>query len=286
MSKSSSPAKPSPSLLALPPYDSTPSSRLQALYSDISRQKHSNPTSYHSNIQWWRRALESIVSSGLQPDASRLVLHGNRNLLDTLRVQGAGKPLALGAVIVRLNATSSTNNPSKLTAACVTKTELRSSKSLIPRTEFMNARNSVYDPGWLPGRIATFVVGKPLWWALEQMGVVGEDGILGGVGSSDKDTGWWGEYVVLALVEKAADEVLVSQAAKVGGPGDMLYSFEGFRKEFASILGSDLGNLSQGDTQVLLRFLERDRRSVVVDSEVVLRGVWLSALVPYSFTGD
>lgn len=90
------------SILVLPPYATTSPSRLQALYSDISRQKHSNPTSYQSNVEWWRKALEVIVSSGLQTDTgSRLVLKAGSSLLERVRVPGAGKPLGLGAVIVR-----------------------------------------------------------------------------------------------------------------------------------------------------------------------------------------
>ena len=90
------------SLLALPPYVTTSPSRLQALYSDISRQKHSNPTSYHANVEWWHKVLQLFVSSGLQRESrSRLVLNAGRNLIDQFRLERAGKPLALGAVVVR-----------------------------------------------------------------------------------------------------------------------------------------------------------------------------------------
>ncbi|GLB34835.1 putative snf7 [Lyophyllum shimeji] len=237
-----------PSILALPPYATTSPSRLQALYSDISRQKHSNPTSYHSNVEWWRKALEVIVSSGLQTDgSSRLVLRADARLMERVRVQGVGKPLALGAVI----------------------TELRASKALIPLADFLGAKESIYDPGWLPARIAAFVVGKPLWWALEQMGVVGEEGLLGGGSSrSNKDTSWWGEYVFVSLLERAAGEVLERQARRVGGVGDRLYSFDGFRQEFGSVLGAE-GSLTEGDATVLLKFLERDKKAVLFDKEVI-----------------
>lgn len=95
------------SVHSLPPFVLTSKDRLHALYSDISRQKRSNPTSYLANVNWWQRALESIVSSGAQyePDVvqahGRLVLHVGRSLMDTLKVEGVGKPLGLGAVIVR-----------------------------------------------------------------------------------------------------------------------------------------------------------------------------------------
>jgi charged multivesicular body protein 7 len=97
-------------MLSIPPYSTTSSPRLQALYSDFSRQKQSNPTSYHSNIEWWRKGLEAIVTSGLQTQhttveealkSDRLVLHAGRELLELVKLPKVGKPLALGAVIVR-----------------------------------------------------------------------------------------------------------------------------------------------------------------------------------------
>jgi charged multivesicular body protein 7 len=98
-------------MLSIPPYSTTSTPRLQALYSDFSRQKQSNPTSYHSNIEWWHRGLEVIVGSGLQTQqhtteepskSDRLVLHAGRELLELVKLPKVGKPLALGAVIVRL----------------------------------------------------------------------------------------------------------------------------------------------------------------------------------------
>jgi|ERR1700722_16027050 len=96
-----------PSILALSPYATTPTSRLPSLYSDISRQKQSNPTLYHATVDWWRRVLEEIVSSGMQEHSghhsgSKLVLTANRGLVDMVRIEGVGKPLGLLAVVVSL----------------------------------------------------------------------------------------------------------------------------------------------------------------------------------------
>ncbi|KAG5647289.1 hypothetical protein DXG03_000826 [Asterophora parasitica] len=259
-------------ILSLPPYTTPSTARLHALYSDISRQKHSNPTSYSSNIEWWRQTLELLVSSGQQqqnpsPD-TRLVLHAGARLMDRVRVDGVGKPLALGAVVVRRHSLS----PSLAGADPPTprKTELLTNKSLIPKHDFLSSTYSIYDAGWLPARIAAFVVGRPLWWALEQMGVVGEEGVFrSGSGSrGGKDTAWWGEYVFVSLVERAGEAVLERQAGKVGGvgAGERLYSREGFRREFG---GEDGTVMSEGDAAVLLRFLERDKKAVLYDKEVV-----------------
>jgi hypothetical protein len=125
MSKSSPPTPKTPSsaslppslATSLPPFSTTSIARLQALYSDFSRQKQSNATSYHANVEWWRKALEALVSSGKQDYQShlqfdedaensvakndRLVLHAGRELIERLKIPKAGKPLALGAVLVR-----------------------------------------------------------------------------------------------------------------------------------------------------------------------------------------
>lgn len=105
----------STSLSILPTYSSSSRSRLQALYSDISRQKHSNPTSYNANVEWWRRTLEALVSRGWQSEynvvrsdeseddkkeTNKLVLSAGISLVERLRYEGVGKPLGLGAVIV------------------------------------------------------------------------------------------------------------------------------------------------------------------------------------------
>lgn len=95
-------------MLSIPPYSTTSTPRLQALYSDFSRQRQSNPASYHSNLEWWHKGLEVIVSSGLQTQhtaeetskSDRLVLHAGRELLELVKLPKVGKPLALGAVIV------------------------------------------------------------------------------------------------------------------------------------------------------------------------------------------
>ncbi|KAF8212030.1 Snf7-domain-containing protein [Mycena galopus ATCC 62051] len=232
---------PKAALLALPSYATTSPSRLQSIYSDISRQKYSNPASYNANIEWWRNALEAITRSGIQQRGSNLVLTADAGLLELLRVSGVGKPLALSAVV----------------------TELRAQRLLFTRSDFLSSKESIYDSGWLPGRIAAYVVGKPLWWALEQLGVVGEEGIINT--SATNDTAWWGDYVVISLVEAAAHDVMVKQSVKGNGPGDALYNFESFKREFST----DPHALTDGDAKILIKFLERDRRAVVVNKDVI-----------------
>ncbi|KAF6763991.1 hypothetical protein DFP72DRAFT_956150 [Ephemerocybe angulata] len=245
--------------MELDTFSSTSTTRLQALYSDFSRQKTSNPASYQANVEWWRKALETIVSSGFQDEhgsvygkkqgsgKSRLVLHANATLLDQVKIPRVGKPLALGAVL----------------------SELHASHSFYPLAEFTSLKSSIYSTHSLPIRIASYVVGKPLWWALEQMGIVGEEGILGSSTRDHKGTAWHGDYVIIALAAKAAETIQEMQRDIVAGPADSLYSFESFRKTFGVSLDTSGAPLSELDAKVLLKFMERDRGVLVYDNDVI-----------------
>lgn len=102
----------SPALSTLPNYASASRSRLQSLYSDIHKQKHSNPSSFHTHVDWWHRTLKDYISRGWQGHdgsdgtSNKLVLGARRVLVDKLRYEGVGKPLGLGTTIVRLHAAS------------------------------------------------------------------------------------------------------------------------------------------------------------------------------------
>ncbi|KAI0636980.1 Snf7-domain-containing protein [Trametes polyzona] len=243
-------------LSTLPTYASASTSRLKSLYSDFTYQKQSNPTSYASNVEWWHRTLEGALlrgwlsdthSTGATPD--RIVLHANGvAFTEYFRVEGVGKPLSIPTVI----------------------SELCSSRAFIPLSDFLNASRSIYDPGWLPYRIASFVIGKPLWWTLGQLGIV--DTQAGTFGDSSTAERWKkvrGDYVAVKLLEQAADRILERQRAKdTGNLADSLYNVESFREEFSSCAFED-APLSSLDVKVVLKFLERDRRAIVVKGEVI-----------------
>ncbi|KAJ8519483.1 hypothetical protein ONZ45_g3570 [Pleurotus djamor] len=280
------PSQPSSSstLLTLPPFSSTSRPRLQALYADISRQKTSNPESYHANVEWWRRALEVVVSTGylisqshsLAPGGSKLVLTADSSLLNALKVEGP---------------------------------ELVTNATFIPFKSFLTSPYSIYPTAlssWMgvPSKAAWYLVGKPMSWALERAGVTGEDGIVtslthsltgssgsshgngyGGYGGSGRP--WYGDYVVKVLVERAADEVMRIQRGKEGeGAAGRLYSTEAFRRVFAGAVGvsgvvEGLGVdadvmqedaealLDERDMQVLSKYLQRDRGCLVVDGDTL-----------------
>jgi charged multivesicular body protein 7 len=161
---------------------------------------------------------------------------------------------------------------------------------LYPISSFLSFPNSIYSSksklsyvSAIPGLLLSYMVAKPLWWALEQVGVVGEDSLASSISStfssssrsSTADTSWFGDYVFLKLVENAADVVIEKQRSKAIGLSDGLYTFDGFKKAFSDCLGlpeseegKDCPLMSDLDMKVLLRHLERDKQAVVTDGEV------------------
>jgi charged multivesicular body protein 7 len=118
----------------------------------------------------------------------------------------------------------------------------------------------------LPYRLAAFIVGKPLQWALHQLDLTGSE--------DDSDTERWnhikGDYVLIGVVERAADAVLACQRERGVSLADTLYNFDTFRATFASSALPGI-TLSDKDLRVLVKFLERDRRAVITENEVRCR---------------
>ena len=249
-------------LSSLPSYNGLTNSRIQSLYSDISRQKHSNPTTYNANITWWHTTLEAIVSRGWLPNTpDRLILHAEQSLLEILRYERVGKPLCLGTVIVRC--LSCSKKLSSRPSFSLAKTELVDSRDAVPLQQFLTALQSVHDPGWLPYRVVAFVLGKPLQWALHQLNLNSAE--------DESDTERWnhikGDYVLVGVAERAADAVLALQRTRGVTLADTLYSFDSFRATFAASALPGV-TLSDKDLRVLVKFLERDRRVVITEKEV------------------
>ncbi len=249
-------------LPSLPSYNGLSNSRIQSLYSDISRQKHSNPTTYNANISWWHSTLKAIISHGWLPNTpDRLILHAEQSLPETLRYERVGKPLCLGTVIVGYVSCSTKmcSQPSILLA----KTELVNSRDAVPLQQFLTMSQSVHDPGWLPYRVAAFIVGKPLQWALHQLNPDSAE--------DESDAGRWnrikGDYVFVDVVEGAADAVLALQRTRGVSLADTLYTFDSFRATFAASALPGF-TLSDNDLRVLVKFLERDGRAVITEKDV------------------
>lgn len=163
---------------------------------------------------------------------------------------------------------------------------------MLPLTTFISLPNSLYSSRSalsyataVPRFILAYGVAKPLWWALEQVGVVGEDSLASSISntlsfsrsqtssstSSSLQDSWFGDYVAIGLVEKASQSVLDKQRQKAFGLSDTLYSLDGFRREFALCIPRRGGKtngvenviMSELDAQVLLKYLERDKEAVI-----------------------
>lgn len=155
---------------------------------------------------------------------------------------------------------------------------------LIPRQAFLAATTSIYTPPSLLYRAARTLVGVPLWWALEQLSLVGGDESL----HSGADV--WkrarGDYVVLSNLEVCIEELLMFRRLTWFAPQraaenvirrqhakphvslvDSLYSIASFRKEFATSALPGV-TLSDEDVKILLRHLSRDKRALVFEKEV------------------
>ncbi|KAJ3542861.1 hypothetical protein NMY22_g3353 [Coprinellus aureogranulatus] len=265
-------------VLSLPAFSAASTPRLRSLYSDFSRQKSSNPTAYHSNIQWWRKALEDLVSagacaeeegipsrhsgdeSGIDHDprsrGSRLILHADDAMRNYLRIATIGRPSALGTIFH----------------------ELKSSRSVYLQSDFMRRQTSI-NSGSTPHllvRLINSVLGNPLWWMIAQLGLVDEEGVFTrrevSYAALNRGIAWHGEYVVMSLLEKAADTIVDMQLSLSKSPADALYSYAEFRATFACALpGVDCHcdrklKLARVDSQLLLKFLERDRGLVLYDA--------------------
>ncbi len=115
----------------------------------------------------------------------------------------------------------------------------------------------------MPYRVAAFVVGKPLQWALHQLNLIASD--------DESEAERWnhikGDYVLVGVVERAADAILAQQRGRGASLADTLYSFDSFRATFAPSALPGV-TLSDKDLRVLVKFLERDRRVVIAEKEV------------------
>ena len=142
-------------------------------------------------------------------------------------------------------------------------------KALIPLNDFLGGTRSIYDPGWLPYRLASFVVGKPLWWALGQLGIVDAHGIaFGDSGAVERWKKIRGDYVAVNLLENAAEKIVERQRQKsTGQVADSLYSLDSFRDAFAEC-AFEGATLSTSDLKVVLKYLERDKGVLIVRGEV------------------
>ncbi|QYT04114.1 hypothetical protein H0G86_011045 [Trichoderma simmonsii] len=213
--------------------------RLPALYSDFRSQKTLNPDGYQANVSAWLLALARLASDGLLSrqgsKSSALVFDLDESLRRSLDSKQFGQPLALGTVI----------------------NEALAQKDLIPLQSFLQSNQSIYQQSW--SQVPWNVMG----WALRQLGVTdpsrGEDKIPKG------------NYVVMKNVETASRE-LGERIAEKAPRYDRVFTKGQFQELFTSVLAMEQ-RLSNTDTDVLLKFLSRDKDMIEYDGHTVrIRG--------------
>ena len=208
-------------------------SRLPSLYSDLSLQRHTNPDGYSANITAWQTALTRAALAGQLPSGSSFLLHPSDSLLNALSSPQYGRPLGIGALVDESVRTG----------------------TMILLKDFLSADRSIYGKSWLPD---PWIV---LEWGLRQVG-------LAGTGNYDAAGGKRlraAKFVLVQALEKVAADVVAGQQKRGQRMTDRVMSRESFAQDLASIHGAVP---SDGDTTVLLKFLERDQQVLAYDDKV------------------
>ncbi|KAK1076018.1 hypothetical protein LTR33_009319 [Friedmanniomyces endolithicus] len=206
--------------------------RLASLYSDFRSQRQTNPDGYQANASAWLRALTAAAKAGLIPaqagsQQDRFTLHTGEELLRGLQTTEFGRPLALGSVL----------------EDAVRKGQL------IPVREFLDAKKSVYAKSWVP------TPWQVVSWSLRQLGVTGREGV--------EDRLVKGDFVVMANVEEAAKAVMDEAMRTATSNASRVFSKDLFISTFSPTVGVEA--LSVHDTEVLLKYLVRDRAAIAYD---------------------
>lgn len=118
--------------------------------------------------------------------------------------------------------------------------------------DFVAAKESIYKRSWVSSPWAV------LSWGLRQVGLIGDT-------ADDKIPA--GKLVILQNLE-GASKALSEQASQCSSRTDRIMSRRTFNETYGRILGSGRP-LSTGDTDVLLRFLARDKGLIAFDGQTV-----------------
>ncbi|TQS34160.1 hypothetical protein Golomagni_05466, partial [Golovinomyces magnicellulatus] len=209
--------------------------RLPALYADFRSQSKLNPDGYRANITAWQHALALLAAHGRLSNKGSapncLIARIDDTLLRNLESRQYGQPLSLGAVIQ----------------------ESVSTKDILPLQTFLQAPTSVYQKTW--GQVPWAVMG----WGLRQIGIIdptrGDDKLPKG------------EFVLMENVEKAA-KAFDSKITDASSRFERVFSKTQFYQTFSSGLFEDQ-KLSEGDMEVFLRFLSREKTTIEYDGKLV-----------------
>ncbi|KAH9454364.1 hypothetical protein KEM48_003617 [Puccinia striiformis f. sp. tritici PST-130] len=255
--------------------------RIESLYSDYSSSRHSNPAGFHSNNSTWQIILTDVLRLGLQSHhhnttqresqteeeeaggedketatTDRLVLHLNDQLFESLRRPSIGKPYGLACPLWAL---SSLSTPS-------------TSAILAPLDSFLSTG------GWGPAIGLTTTMVRSISWAsraLTRGTMLDPDQRFDQLDLDQKLNIVKIDWVNLLLLRQAADRVIERyQQYFIGlSPSiECLYTYSQFTDQLTrDLFPSSKSNLklSETDTTILLKHLERDRKILVSEKNVI-----------------
>ena len=146
------------------------SGRLASLYSDFRYLHATNPEGYYANLAAWETGLSNAARLGLVPGTrNRLSLKTGPQLVGALETVKWGKPLALGAVVVRTLCTILPTRTPARQPQLITRTqnEALAQGRIIPLKAFLELSTSVYEQTWYQ-RSRSLVS-----WGLQTLGLRG-----------------------------------------------------------------------------------------------------------------
>ncbi|KAL7412628.1 hypothetical protein BDY24DRAFT_341439 [Mrakia frigida] len=249
------------SILTLPQFSSVSPARLIVLYSDFGPQKGSNPPGFQANLVWWKSVLEAASEKAYFPSTEgaggAIVIDVGDALVEALRQEGGGRAIGLGSVV----------------------NEMVSDQSLLPLSSFLSSTASIFSVPSIPFRIASTLIVSPLWWGLQQLNIVASDEYV----QSSTASRWskaQGKYVVKSTLEKAASNIISHfQTLPHSSITDMLFSTTSFRSTFASKALPGV-SLSNNEIDVVLKFLERDRKVLLREGHVIKFDPFTTSSIP------
>ncbi|PLW23509.1 hypothetical protein PCASD_12043 [Puccinia coronata f. sp. avenae] len=241
--------------------------RTESLYSDYSSARQSNPAGFHSNNATWQMILTDVLKYGLQPGAAqsqsqsqsqtdRLVLHLNDQLIESLRRPGVGKPYGLACPLWSL---SSLSKPS-------------SSAVLAPLNSFISSG------GWGPSHGIAFSMVRSLSWAsraLTRGTILDPDQRFDQLELDQKLSLVKIDWVNLLLLRHAADRIIERYQQDFLGLSpsmECLFTHAQFEDQLAREIFPSAQSglkLSSTDLGVLLKHLERDRRILTAEKNLI-----------------
>lgn len=195
-----------------------------------------NPEGYHANVTAWTKALTNAARAGVIPvrgtARSPFSILATDSLAQALLHPQHGKPTCLPAVFY----------------------DAVQKREWIPQDEFWMSKESIYKTSWIPSPL------KVLQWGLRQVGILGQP--------SSPQKLQAGAFVVLKNVEAVANEILQKMKEHTS-TADRVMSKAEFSKRFLGVSPEHALTYGEGDTNLLLQYLRRDRQELVCDGQTV-----------------